>query len=86
MNSRVNTSRPPKRSVNIPIGMRATEPNNTGTAIKNAVVCAERPKSARNVGANALISPHAAKQTANEIVPSTRFRAALEVLATTYPL
>lgn len=49
--------------------MRATEPSSTGTAIRNAVVWADNPNWVRNEGAKALISPHAAKHTANEMVP-----------------
>jgi hypothetical protein len=33
----VKTNRPPKRSVSIPIGKRANEPNSTGTAINVAI-------------------------------------------------
>src|SRR5215831_19688919 len=58
----------------MPIGRRASAPRSTGTATRNAVCVAERWNFWRKTGANALISPHAAKQMVNEIVPSRRCR------------
>jgi hypothetical protein len=40
--SAVNTRRPPKRSVKMPIGKRANEPSSTGTATNRAVCDAFR--------------------------------------------
>src|SRR5205809_5644196 len=70
--SEEKTTRPPKRSVSMPMGMRASEPRSTGTATSNAVCVAVNANRARNLGAKALISPQAAKQTVNEIVASAR--------------
>ena len=70
--SEEKTRRPPKRSVSMPMGMRASEPRSTGTATSNAVCMADNAKRVRNRGANALISPQAAKQRVNEIVASAR--------------
>ena len=41
--SAVKTSRPPNRSVSMPIGSRASEPSSTGTATRSAVCDAVRP-------------------------------------------
>jgi hypothetical protein len=41
--SPAKTNRPPNRSVNIPIGRRATEPSSTGTATSSAVSDAVKP-------------------------------------------
>jgi hypothetical protein len=60
----------------MPIGNRAIEPSSTGTATKKAVLWAVSPNALLNSDAKALISPHAAKQMANEIVPYARFRVA----------
>src|SRR4051812_18274471 len=79
-NSNVNINLPPNRSVSMPIGNRATEPSRTGTAIRSAVSWAERLNCDRKVGAKALISPHAPKQTANEMVPQRRLCTALDGL------
>ena len=67
-----NTRRPPKLSASRPIGKRATAPSRTGTAIRNAVCVALSAKRSRNHGANALMRPHAMKQTANDTVARAR--------------
>jgi hypothetical protein len=58
----VNTGRPPKRSVSIPIGRRATEPSRTGMATRSAVCDAFRLYRAANTDARPPISPHAANE------------------------
>src|SRR6266699_329647 len=70
---------PPKRSASIPVTMRSKAPRRTGTATRNAVCVALRWKVSRKRGANALISPHAAKQMAKETVPKANCRFGREV-------
>jgi hypothetical protein len=70
----------------MPTGRRAREPRSTGTATRRAVSVAESEKISRNREAKALISPQAAKQTANERVARARWRvlaAVSDVLAVT---
>src|SRR6478672_4129377 len=71
----VKTLRPPKRSASMPTGSRASEPRRTGIATRSAVCVALRPNISRKRGAKAETSPQAAKQTANDRVPSARGRA-----------
>ena len=59
--------------------MRSKAPRRTGTATRNAVCVAVRWKVSRKRGANALISPHAAKQMAKETVPRANCRFGREV-------
>src|SRR5215475_6567128 len=49
--------------------MRSKPPSTTGTATSSAVCVAVSWNSSRKRGANALMSPQAAKQTANDRVP-----------------
>ena len=64
------TSRPPNRSVSVPINSLASDPSKTGTAISKAVWVAFRWRTSRKRGANALTSPQAANETVRDIVPS----------------
>src|ERR1700674_813680 len=77
--SNAKTVLPPKRSASIPVTMRSKAPRRTGTATRNAVCVAVRRKDSRKRGANALISPHAAKQMAKETVPRANCRFGREV-------
>jgi hypothetical protein len=73
-----NTKRPPMRSVNMPIGIRASEPRSTGAPTNAALWVRVSPNGFRNCGAKALIRPHAAKQSVNEIVPNARCSESLD--------
>src|SRR5437667_6008670 len=77
--SNAKTVLPPKRSASIPVTMRSKAPRRTGTATRNAVCVAVRWKVSRKRGANALISPQAAKQMAKETVPRANCRFGREV-------
>ena len=57
------------RSVNMPTGIRASEPSRTGAATSAALWVGVSSKIFRNCGAKALIKPQAAKHRANETVP-----------------
>ena len=48
--------------------------------MRKARICPERCRSAWKLGANALISPQAAKQIAKEMVPNARFRFGIGLL------
>src|SRR5579859_317989 len=77
--SNAKTVLPPKRSASIPVTMRSKAPRKTGTATRNAVCVAVRWNVSRKRGANALISPQAAKQIAKETVPRVNCRFGREV-------
>ena len=66
--SAVKTTRPPKRSVSMPAGILAREPNSTGTTTSSAACAPDNPKVCLKRGPNAPIKPHIAKQRVNESV------------------
>src|SRR5215831_2522232 len=71
INKTPKTIRPPNLSAIIPIGIRPTEPNRTGTAISSEVCNADRPYISRKRGASDPTSPHTAKLIANPAVDRT---------------
>ena len=72
--SAVKTSRPPNRSVSMPIGSRANEPSSTGTATRSAVSDAVSLYRPVKTDASPPTRPHAANESANEIVARTSAR------------
>ncbi|PPK66638.1 hypothetical protein CLV40_10923 [Actinokineospora auranticolor] len=72
-----NMTRPPKRSVSAPTGMRPSEPTTTGTATSSACWKAESPRESLNRGPSGLSSAHAQKLTANPRVATVNMAARL---------
>ena len=67
-------ARPPKRSVSMPMGSRASDPSRTGTATRSAVWDAVSRYSSAKTDASPPMRPQAANEIVNEIVASVSAR------------
>src|SRR6478735_5485845 len=71
-----NITRPPRRSVSAPTGIRSSEPSTTGTAVSISVLVFVRSRSSWNRFASGAIRLQPTNATANATVARNRFRVA----------